>query len=162
MRFNTLKKAVLWGALALFVGQVSPLAAQPLGQPRVLDGNCTGGSWLGEGPAGTDFRNDKPRFFCDAAVVAAFDPARRHVMVQFMGSQRNHGQIIGFAGVLESDGIIMNVSRVYLEPNRPISVSDGVCRFFRQRETITSIVCGTRIETGLRSIVPVMVFRSAR
>ena len=157
MRLKQIKISVLWGIVALLMSFSSPAAAQSVIRPHVLNGYCEPNSWLGGSSPGTSLRNGKTRFFCDAAVVAFFDTSRSHLVIQFVGTRRNHGQIIGFAGIIGSDGL-MNVSRLYLEIGRPIPVSDGVCRIFRQRQTITSIMCGNRVETGPRSIVPTVVF----
>lgn len=148
-----LKISVLLVALAL-LSFSSPASVGPI---QVLEGYCELNSSLGEVSSGTNSRGDRPRFFCDSAVIAFFDEARRHAMIQFVGTRRNHGQIVAFSGLLDSEGT-MNVSRIYLEPGRPIPVSDVVCRVFRRNEAIRSIVCSNQIGASPRGIVPTMAF----
>lgn len=150
------------GIMSLAVTLNWSAAAQTPPQPVIVDGYCEPVSWLAAGPPGSDFSRDKPRFFCDGVVVAYFDQARRHMMVQFMGSRQNHGQIIAFAGWLERDRLVMNVDRVYLEPNKPTEVSGSACRLFWRQQRLTGVTCGARIDAVEQSTAVVLAFEARR
>lgn len=136
--------------------------AQPIAAPVVVDGFCEPVSWLAVGPPGADFSRDKPRFFCDSVVVAYFDQARRHMMIQYVGSRQNHGQIIAFAGWLEPDRKVMNVDRVYFEPSRPVDVTGSACRLFWRQQRVSGVTCGARVENDQRSTAVVLAFEGRR
>jgi hypothetical protein len=51
-------------------------------------------------------------------------------MVQFAQKESHHGPILGFAGRVGDDGIMMSVDHVYLTVGQPTTVSDGGCKFF--------------------------------
>jgi hypothetical protein len=50
--------------------------------------------------------------------------------IQFAQKESHHSPILGFAGRVEDDGIMMPVDHVYLVPGQATTVSDGSCKLF--------------------------------
>jgi hypothetical protein len=82
-------------------------------------------------------------------------------MIQFSEKKAHHAPILGFAGQVENDGIMMPVDHVYLEPGKATPASDGVCKFFFEDRHMKSIVCGMKADEGGRRTVAVVVFNAA-
>jgi hypothetical protein len=85
-----------------------------------------------------------------------FDDYKGHVMIQFVQKESHHGPILGFAGKVEDDGIMMSVDHAYLTAGTPMTVSDGVCKFFFKNRHMSGIFCGIKVdETGRRTTAAV-------
>ncbi len=80
-------------------------------------------------------------------------------MVQFAEAQSHINIQLGFAGLLSEDGQILNVSSVYVG-NKRSQVSEGYCKFFFKKKTMSSIACGAPIDEGDRRTVPVVTFKA--
>ena len=128
---------------------------------QIVHGACGPESHIAEGPIASDLTKRQSRFFCDTAVISFHGENSSHVMVQFVQGQANHGQPIGFAGIMNAEGNTLEVDHVYLETGRPTPVVNGVCRFFFQRPHITGVMCGARIEEGARATVPIVAFNAS-
>ena len=119
---------------------------------QTLKGACSASSHTAEGPVGSDLTKRQSRFFCDTAVIAFFDDYKGHVMVQFAQSKAHHTPILGFAGRVEADGVMMALDHVYLAEGQASTVSDGTCKFFFKSRHIAGVFCGMMIdETGRRT-----------
>ena len=127
---------------------------------RVVKGKCGKGSHIAEGQIGEDLTKRQSRFFCDSAVINFFDNKNRHIMVQFLESQSHSNMLLGFSGIMQDDGQILNVNRVYLG-NKKVEVSEGHCKFFFKKKHMSGIACGAPVDEGDRRTVPVVEFNAA-
>lgn len=112
------------------------------GQPRhteLVNGLCDPTSHTAEGPLGGDLTHRQSRFYCDSAAITFFGDYKGHVMVQFAEKKSHHGPILGFAGKLDDDGIMMALDHVYLEVGKATTVSDGWCKFFFKSRNLSGI-----------------------
>lgn len=73
---------------------------------RFVNGICKD-AHTAEGPIGSDLTKRQSKFYCDSAVITFFDDYKGHMMVQFTQKQANHSPILGFAGRVEDDGVMM-------------------------------------------------------
>ena len=84
-----------------------------------------------------------------------------HVMIQFPQKEAHHTPILGFAGKVEDDGIMMALDHVYLTEGQATTVSDGWCKFFFKNHHMSGTFCGMKVdETGSRTTA-VVVFNPA-
>ena len=141
--------------------QVTTTDAAGISNLQIVKGTCDSSSHTAEGPLGIDLTKRQSRFFCDSAVITFFDDYKGHEMVQFAQRESHHSPILGFAGRVEDDGIMMQVDTVYLVPGQAMKVSDGWCKFFSKNRQMSDIVCGMKVdETGRRTTAAV-VFNAA-
>lgn len=122
-----------------------------------IDGTCSPDSHMAEGPIDSDLTQRQSRFFCDFAAITHYSDYYWHLLVQFTEKEANHAQIIGFAGRLDDENI-MKVEHVYLGEGggKPITVSDGYCKFFVKGQKLSGIACGMKVdETGRRTVAVV-------
>jgi hypothetical protein len=82
-------------------------------------------------------------------------------MLHFAQKEAHQTPILGFAGRLENDGIMMQVEHVYFESGQPTTVSVGWCKFFFKRRKMDSIFCGIKVEETSRRTTAVVVFKAA-
>lgn len=127
----------------------------------VVDGRCASSSHLAEGPLGSDLTKRQSRFYCDSAVITFFGDYKGHVMVQFAQKESHHSPILGFAGRVADDGIMMAIDHVYLTPSQATTVSDGRCKFFFRRRDMTGIFCGMYVDETDRRTTAVVSFDAA-
>jgi len=134
---------------------VAMLFSRPaLSQISILNGECRDSSHTAEGPIGSDLTKRQSRFYCDSAVLTYFDDQIGHVMIQFAQKASGNAKILGFAGQVQTDGIMVWVDHVYLEQGQATAVDDGWCKFFKndEKRKITGIACGMkRNKAGRRS-----------
>ncbi len=131
--------------------------AGPPNDIEVVNGICAASSHTAEGPLGADLTKRQSRFYCDSAAITFFDDYKGHVMVQFAQKKSNHSPILGFAGRVEDDGIMMVVDHVYLASGQATTVSDGWCKFFFKNRHMSGIFCGMKVdETGRRTTAAVV------
>jgi len=128
---------------------------------QILQGACDASSHTAEGPLGADLTKRQSRFLCDSAVITFLDDHNSHLLIQFSEHAAVHAPILGFAGQVEADGIMMPVDHVYFEPGKAASVSDGWCKFFFEARHMTNIVCGVKADEAGRRTVAVVVFNAA-
>ena len=115
-------------------------------------GACGPKSHLARGPVGTDLTHSQTPFFCDAVVLNFFDAQNRHVMVNFAKKDATR-EILAFSGIMESDGALMNVQKVYFEPGKPTYVDVGACKLFFAKRHMMGIFCGGKIDAdGQRTV----------
>lgn len=127
----------------------------------MVKGKCTAKSHISEGPIGSDLTKRQSRFFCDTAIIAFFDNTNSHVMVTFVESKSHTNKQLGFSGLMDSDGQILNVENVYIgQDNHP--VDQGHCKFFFKKRKLDGIACGAPIDQGERRTVPVVIFNAAK
>jgi regulator of extracellular matrix RemA (YlzA/DUF370 family) len=138
----------------------SGYAAQP-GDIHIVTGSCGQNSHTAEGSLGEDLTKRQSRFFCDAAIITFFDDYKGHVMVQFVQKEAHHTPILGFAGRMEEDGIMMNLDHVYLVAGQPTTVSEGWCKFFFKNRHMSGIFCGMKVDETGRRTTAVVVFDPA-
>lgn len=142
-------------AASVFVASITGAGYAQMPSPRdiqIVNGTCTPQSHTAEGALGTDLTKRQSRFFCNNAVITFFQDYAGHMMVQFAHKESHHSPILGFAGRVEPDGIMMNVEKVYLTAGTPTTVSDGWCKFFFERRNMKGIFCGMKVdETGRRT-----------
>lgn len=128
---------------------------------RVVGGACDASSHTAEGPLGSDLTKRQSRFFCDSAVITFLDDHNSHVMIQFSQKESLHSPILGFAGRVEADGIMMTVDHVYLTPGQATTVSDGWCKFFFKNRQLSALMCGMKVDETGRRTTAVVVFNAA-
>lgn len=121
-------------------------------------GACGPTSHTAEGPIGSDLTKRQSRFYCNSLVETGYANANHHMMFQFTEKEAHHAQILGFAGVMDKDGILMRVDRIYLEPGHPTPVDEGYCRFFFKGHTFTAVVCGAKVDEDGRRTTAVVAF----
>ena len=126
--------------------QVTTTDAAGISNLQIVKGTCDSSSHTAEGPLGIDLTKRQSRFFCDSAVITFFDDYKGHEMVGFFAPRSHHSPILGFAGRVEDDGIMMQVDTVYLVPGQAMKVSDGWCKFFSKNRQMSDIVCGMKVE----------------
>lgn len=134
--------------------------AQSLGTPTVLKGACSDKSHIAEGLQTEDLTKRQSRFFCSAAVITHPNGDPNRVLIMFAEAQSNTGPQIGFAGTMP-DRDMVQVKRVYLQPEKALQADDGACKFFRNNGRITGVFCGAKIDNGTRRTVPVVSFEVA-
>ena len=127
---------------------------------QVIRGTCKSESHVAEGQIGEDLTKKQSRFFCNTAVIAFFDATQTHVMIQFAQKESHHGQILGFAGNMESGGQILDVDHVYFAPGQATPVTEGFCKFFFTGKHMSAISCGAKVDEGQRRTVPVITFQA--
>jgi hypothetical protein len=133
------------------------ITALMISEPQVLKGRCEPSSHVAEGRIGDDLTKRQSRFFCDSAVIVSFGDDPKHRMIQFADSQSNHARGLAFAGFLR-DTKLLDVHNVYLETGRASVAADGGCQMFFEKQEISAIVCGAKIDEGERRTVPVVTF----
>jgi hypothetical protein len=126
-----------------------PAAAQPVGQPLIVNGRCgpQSGVTIDEG--------EISQFSCDVAVLARMQNGT--VLIQFTDRSGDDGRILGFAGTIEgrqafgADSVqMLGVERLYLAGGaEPVPVTRGSCimnwsGLQRTGGRLTSVVCGAR------------------
>jgi hypothetical protein len=144
-----LKTVLFAGTLAL-----TPVSVTLADSLEIIDGICSPDSHMAEGPIDSDLTQRQSRFFCDIATITHYNDYNGHLLVQFAENEANHPQIIGFAGRLDDENI-MKVEHVYLGAGggKPITVSDGYCKFFVNDHKVSGITCGMKVdETGRRTV----------
>jgi hypothetical protein len=158
---KTILIVAMIGCVALFVAASGAQAVEPktpAASPRmqIVNGSCDPSSHTAEGPLGADLTKRRSRFFCDSAVIMFFDDYKGHVMIQFVQKEAHHAPILGFAGKVDDDGIMVALDHVYLTPGQPTTVSDGWCKFFFKNRHMSGIFCGMAVdETGRRTTASV-------
>jgi hypothetical protein len=131
------------------------------GMPDLVNGKCEAASHIAEGNIGEDLTKRRSRFFCDSAIIVFFADNPNHVMVQFAERRAHHNQILGFAGLLDRDGINLLADHLYLETGHPISANFGLCKFFFKAKQMTGIWCGSKVDEGGRRTAVVVDFRAS-
>jgi hypothetical protein len=130
-------------ALAL-TAMIATARAQISGLSGV-DGTCDATSHLAEGAIGEDLTKRQSRFFCDIALINQFDDNPNHIMIQFTDRKSHYGRILGFAGLL--DGNVLVVDHFYLDdPGHPITPDVSMCKFFSKGKKMTGIWCAAKID----------------
>jgi clan AA aspartic protease (TIGR02281 family) len=132
--------------------------ASPVVDIKIVNGNCDLQSHIAEGIIGDDLTKRQSRFYCDSAVISFYDREDKHIMVQFVESKSHHGTQLGFSGLMENDGQMMDVRNVYLKSDKPISVTGSHCKFFFKDKRMSGIFCGTKIDEEGRRTVASIIF----
>ena len=125
---------------------------------EIVEGQCSDTSHTAEGPIGSNLTNRQSRFFCDTAVIIFLDKNKKHIQINFSQKESRHNQILGFAGRIDDEGIMLKLERVYLTPGIPTTVSDGWCKFFFKKPRLTSIFCGMKVDEVGRRTTAMVVF----
>ena len=137
-----------------------PATASILGT-QVIPGRCDATSNTAKGPINGDLTKQSSRFFCDTAVVTFFADYKGHVLVDFTQKKSQHVSLLGFAGKMDEDGIMMQVDNVYLSSGDGTAISDGACEFFYQDQHISNIACGMELDEGDHKIAAIVQFHAA-
>ncbi len=74
----------------------------------------------------TDGAGTKP-YICDNAILAFFDNANSHVMIQFTKKNDENVPLFAFAGTMAQDGVTLNVERISLVPGKPQPAQQASC-----------------------------------
>jgi hypothetical protein len=133
-------------------------SAQPSRDTQLLNGHCGPESHTAEGALGSDLRLRQSKFFCDAAIITHFHDRHGHLMIQFSERRSHHSQMLGFAGTVDSDGIMMPVDHVFFSPGEPTNIKVGVCKFFFKNRIIDQIFCGISLDEEDRRTTAVITF----
>jgi len=152
--------AILSAALLGGMGLTIPAYAGA-SDVQVVNGTCDSSSHTAEGPLGSDLTKRQSQFYCDSAVISFLDDYKGHVMVHFAQKESHHSPILGFAGHVEDDGIMMPIDHVYLVPGQATTVSDGWCKFFFTNKQLSGIMCGMKVDETGRRTTAVVVFNTA-
>ena len=83
------------------------------------------------------------------------------MIIQFSERESHHSPILGFAGKVADDGIMMPVDHVYFVEGQPTTVSDGDCKFFFKDRHMSGIFCGIAVDETGRRTTAVVVFDAA-
>jgi hypothetical protein len=158
---KALKAVILGTAMGALLSPSPSVYAAPPHDVQIVTGTCDASSHTAEGPLGSDLTKRQSRFFCDSAVIAFFDDYKGHVMVQFAQKDAHHTPILGFAGRVEDDGIVMALDHVYLTEGQATTVSDGQCKFFFKNRHMSGIFCGMLVDETGRRTTAVVVFNPA-
>jgi hypothetical protein len=142
------------GGVLIAAASVSSICLPASGhaaQPRdiqIVNRACAPSSHTAEGPIDSDLTKRQSRFYCDSAVITFFDDYKGHVMIQFAQKEAHHTPILGFAGKIEDDGVMMALDHVYLTAGQPTTVSEGWCKFFFKNRHMSGIFCGMKVESA--------------
>jgi hypothetical protein len=151
--------------VAVVAGSVCLPTSARAGQPidiQVVSGTCDPSSHTAEGALGADLTKRQSRFYCNSAAITFFDDYKGHVMVQFAQKEAHHTPILGFAGKVQDDGVMMVVDHVYLgQGNSPTTVSEGWCKFFFKNRHMSGIFCGIKVDETGRRTTAVVAFNAA-
>ena len=128
---------------ALLLGLLFTAFLPSQNNTQLYNGQCTVQSHIAEGGVDEDLTKRRSRYFCDTAVISALNNDATHIMIQFGEKRAHHGTLLAFAGV--TDKGILDVERIYFEPEVPTFATDGACRLFFENDHLTSIVCGAEI-----------------
>jgi hypothetical protein len=90
-----------------------------------------------------------------------FHDYKGHVLINFLQKESHHGQILGFAGRVEENGIMMSVDHVYLTVGQATTVSEGSCKFFFKNHHISGIFCGMKVDETGRRTTAIVAFDAA-
>jgi hypothetical protein len=148
-------RGLLVGCLLLGISQATALDVPGT---EIHDGQCTADSHIAEGGVNEDLTKRQSRYFCDSAVISSLNRGDTRFMIQFSEKRAHHNTVLGFAG--HTDKGILELERVYLEPNVPTYVTDGHCRLFFRKDTLTDILCGAEIIQEDRKTVVVVRFQA--
>ena len=154
-------KALLYPILSLTLLSIpQPSLSQDV---QVVTGQCTAQSHIAEGNIGDDLTKRHSRFYCDSAVITFLDNDDKHIIIHFAETKSHHEAQLGFAGVMEDDGQVMDVQRIYLQSDKPTPATAGNCKFFFENRHMSSIYCGAKIdENGRRTVASVEFNASPR
>jgi len=130
--------------LALALAAVAAKTAAQPSDMRGMDGICAADSHIAEGNIGEDLTKRQSRFFCDIALFWKFKDDPDHVLIQFTDRRSHYGRTLGFGGLLNEDGMV--VDHVYLETGQAITPDFGICRFFHKGKRMIAIWCGLKID----------------
>ena len=133
----------------------TPVRADPPTDIQIVDGACDPASHTAEGPIGADLTKRRSKFYCDSAVITFFDNYNSHILIQFSQKESHHSQILGFGGIVDSEGVTMQVDHVYFSPGHATTVSDGWCKFFFKGRHMSEIFCGIKVDERLIPLAPV-------
>ncbi len=126
---------------------------------QFLEGYCEPSSHIADGRIGEDLTKRQSQFFCDTALIIPFSDNPKHHMIQFADSHSHHARILGFGGIME-DSAIMTVHNIYLEMGgRASKTSDGLCKLFFEKQEISGISCGAKVDEGDQRTVPIVRFK---
>lgn len=129
---------------------------------KIINGSCTANSHTAEGPIGADLTARQSRFFCDSVAVIFFSDAPDHVMVTFSEKKAHRVEPIAFAGKASSDGILVDVSSLYLRPGIRMPITEGGCKFFFRDHgrVLKEIFCGAKFDEDGRRTTAVIAFEA--
>lgn len=134
-----------------------------MGQTSILTGACRDSSHTAEGPIGSDLTKRQSRFDCDSAILTLFGDNTSHVMIQFAQKASRNTRILGFAGQVEADGIMVQVDHAYFQRGQATVVDDGWCKLFKddKDQQITDITCGMKRDKAGRRTTAVVEFHAS-
>ncbi len=129
--------------------------------PQLVAGRCEASSHTAEGPIGSDLTKRQSRFYCDTAVIIFLDDRPGHVLIQFVEKKSHSSSPLGFGGKIDGDGQIIQVEHAYLQPGKPIAVSEGYCKFFFQNQKMNGIACGMKLDEAGRRTTAIVGFTAS-
>jgi hypothetical protein len=126
----------------------------------LVSGECDATSHIAEGPRDADLRKRQSRYFCDSAVIMRINGDPHHLLIQFTQRREHLNTVLGFAGYLEQDGIMMSVERVYFPGSQaPVFATEANCKFFFTGKKLGGIFCGAMIDQEDRRTVAIVAFQ---
>ena len=128
---------------------------------QIVKGSCAEQSHIAEGHIGEDLTKRQSRFYCDSAAITFFNDNPNHILIQFANTAALHSLPIGFAGLMQENGEILDVQNVYLEGGKPTHVTEGVCKFFFKNKHMSAILCAAKIDEDGRRTVPNILFEAS-
>ena len=110
--------------------------------PVTVWGECDPKSHTSKGPIGQDISGNAVPFSCDVAVLAFYDKANKHVMVNFAQTGLTTGMLAfdGFANSKTQN--VFDIDKVYLDPGVATYFDAAICKFFFSGKHMTGIFCG--------------------
>lgn len=146
-------------ALVLLSGWGRGLAAQTgISDIQIVKGACGADSNISEGPIGSDLSKRESRFYCDTAAITFFTDSPNHILIDFTERGSHHSPMIGFSGMTDEAGILLNIEKVYLSTGDPATVSEGSCKLFFKAKRLVGIACGMRLDEAGRRTAAIVEF----
>lgn len=110
--------------------------------PITVWGQCDSKSHVSRGPIGKDISGNAVPFLCDVAVLAIYDKAKKHVMVNFAQTGHTKG-MLAFSGFADAKAEnVFDIDKVYLDPGVATYFDVAVCKFFFSGRHMSGIFCG--------------------
>lgn len=161
-----LRTPVITSIIVLLAGIGKYCSAQDQTSRQIpVTGQCTKESHTAEGIIGDDLTKHQTRFYCDTVIVTFLDHYNKHIRVQFFDSKSRRREL-GFAGVMEDDGQIMDVVLIYLQPLNSTPATEGACQFVFEKPSmletlhLKSLFCGAKIDKAGRRSVQIIAFEA--
>jgi hypothetical protein len=115
----------------------------PASAARQVRGACTKASSTFEGPLRGDVNSrQRAPFACNSATITFLDLDKSVLMVQIGMAGAPRDQLLTFIGIMEGDGVVMDIYRAYVKSEKYVVPTVGSCKFSTANNRLTSLSCG--------------------